>query len=148
MMPEVPKGSGYYLIQFESFLFEAGYWGGHILVFPVYRIYYFSLGKNFYDGHTRSASAPKGKTGKYDSFMVTGKSPAPLVSIIVPAYNEEVNAVSSLNNLLKTDYPNFEIIFVDDGSKDSTYEKVNAAFKAQCKGARAQQNQWRKSFCA
>jgi len=43
---------------------------------------------------------------------------APLVSIIVPAYNEEVNAVSSLNNLLKQDYPNFNIIFVDDGSKD------------------------------
>ncbi|MFX8608813.1 glycosyltransferase, partial [Acinetobacter baumannii] len=42
----------------------------------------------------------------------------PLVSIIVPAYNEEVNAVSSLNNLLRCDYPNFNIIFVDDGSKD------------------------------
>ena len=53
---------------------------------------------------------------------------APLVSIIVPAFNEEVNAVSSLQSLLKADYPNFEIIFVDDGSKDSTYEKVQQAF--------------------
>jgi cellulose synthase/poly-beta-1,6-N-acetylglucosamine synthase-like glycosyltransferase len=52
----------------------------------------------------------------------------PLVSIIVPAYNEEVNAVNSLHNLLRCDYKNFNIIFVDDGSKDSTYEKVNAAF--------------------
>jgi cellulose synthase/poly-beta-1,6-N-acetylglucosamine synthase-like glycosyltransferase len=49
---------------------------------------------------------------------------APLVSIIVPAYNEEVNAVSSLKNLLKQDYPNFNIIFVDDGSKDETYKRV------------------------
>lgn len=54
---------------------------------------------------------------------------SPLVSIIVPAYNEEVNAVGSLNNLLKLQYPNFNIIFVDDGSKDNTYEKVAAAFK-------------------
>ena len=51
-----------------------------------------------------------------------------LVSIIVPAYNEEVNAVSSLKNLLKTDYPNFEIIFVDDGSKDDTFEKVSERY--------------------
>lgn len=50
------------------------------------------------------------------------------VSIIVPAYNEEVNAVETVRNLLLQDYPSFEIIFVDDGSKDSTYEKVKTAF--------------------
>ncbi|NVO19091.1 MAG: glycosyltransferase [Bacteroidetes bacterium] len=48
----------------------------------------------------------------------------PKVSIIVPAYNEELNAVKTVRNLLKTDYPEFEIIFVDDGSKDSTYKVV------------------------
>ena len=52
---------------------------------------------------------------------------APLVSIIVPGYNEEVNAVSSLRNLLLQDYPNFNIIFVDDGSKDETYKRVSEA---------------------
>ena len=54
---------------------------------------------------------------------------SPLVSIIVPAYNEEINAVKSLNNLLRLTYPNFNIIFVDDGSKDTTYAKVSEAFK-------------------
>jgi cellulose synthase/poly-beta-1,6-N-acetylglucosamine synthase-like glycosyltransferase len=62
-------------------------------------------------------------------FAFTDTETAPLVSVIVPAYNEEVNAVSSLENLLQTDYPNFEIIFVDDGSKDNTYYKVSNAFK-------------------
>ena len=52
----------------------------------------------------------------------------PLVSIIVPAYNEEVNAVKSIHNLLKCKYPSFEIIFVDDGSTDATYGKVQSAF--------------------
>lgn len=52
----------------------------------------------------------------------------PLVSIIVPAYNEEVTVVSSLQNLLHQDYPNFNIIFVDDGSKDETYKRVTEAF--------------------
>ena len=50
------------------------------------------------------------------------------VSIIVPGYNEEVTAIKTIQSLLKTDYPNFEIIFIDDGSKDKTYELVNNAY--------------------
>lgn len=53
---------------------------------------------------------------------------APMVSIIVPAYNEEVNAVRTVENLLMSDYPNFEVLFIDDGSKDKTYSIVNAAY--------------------
>ena len=50
------------------------------------------------------------------------------VSIIVPAYNEEITAIKTIQSLLKLDYPNFEIIFVDDGSKDKTFEIVNEAY--------------------
>ncbi len=57
-------------------------------------------------------------------FWTAGGQHAPLVSIIVPAYNEEINAVSSVQSLLNGDYPNFEIIFVNDGSRDQTYERV------------------------
>ncbi|MEO6187675.1 MAG: polysaccharide deacetylase family protein [Ginsengibacter sp.] len=53
---------------------------------------------------------------------------SPSVSIIVPAYNEEVNAVKTVQNLLQQNYPDFEIIFIDDGSKDSTFKKVSDAF--------------------
>ena len=52
----------------------------------------------------------------------------PKVSIIVPAYNEEINAVRTVDYLLKSTYPDIEVIFVDDGSKDSTFEIVNKAF--------------------
>jgi glycosyltransferase involved in cell wall biosynthesis len=52
----------------------------------------------------------------------------PAVSIIVPAYNEEVTALKTIDSLLKTEYPDFEIIFVDDGSKDSTFEVVYKAY--------------------
>jgi cellulose synthase/poly-beta-1,6-N-acetylglucosamine synthase-like glycosyltransferase len=55
--------------------------------------------------------------------------PLPSVSIIVPAYNEEVNAVATIQSLLKTEYPVFEIIFVDDGSTDKTFEVVSAAYE-------------------
>ncbi len=53
----------------------------------------------------------------------------PFVSIIVPAHNESVTAVKTVSNLLKSDYPNFEIIFVNDGSKDDTYQLVKNAFE-------------------
>ena len=53
----------------------------------------------------------------------------PPVSIIVPAYNEEVTAAATIESLLKLEYPNFEIIFVDDGSKDRTYEVMKAAYE-------------------
>lgn len=43
------------------------------------------------------------------------------VSIIVPAYNEEMVIVKSIQSLMKQNYPFIEIIVVDDGSNDQTY---------------------------
>ncbi len=44
----------------------------------------------------------------------------PFVSIIVPLYNEEKVVEQSINSLLNLDYSNYEIILVNDGSKDNT----------------------------
>ncbi|WP_456479274.1 glycosyltransferase family 2 protein [Nautilia sp.] len=46
------------------------------------------------------------------------------VTIIVPAYNEEVVIETSIKSLLKQTYPNLEILVVDDGSSDQTYTKA------------------------
>jgi len=56
------------------------------------------------------------------------KNPTEKVSIIIPAYNEEVTAIQTIKSLLKTSYPDFELIFVDDGSKDKTFDMVNNQF--------------------
>jgi cellulose synthase/poly-beta-1,6-N-acetylglucosamine synthase-like glycosyltransferase/peptidoglycan/xylan/chitin deacetylase (PgdA/CDA1 family)/spore germination protein YaaH len=50
------------------------------------------------------------------------------VSIIVPGYNEEVTVIRTIESLLLTEYPVFEIIFVDDGSKDKTLQIVTEAY--------------------
>ncbi len=50
------------------------------------------------------------------------------VSIIVPGYNEEITAPKTVENLLLSDYPDIEIVFVDDGSKDNTYKNIHALY--------------------
>lgn len=44
------------------------------------------------------------------------------VSILVPAYNEEANIVSSVEALLQIQFPDFEVVVINDGSTDRTLE--------------------------
>lgn len=46
------------------------------------------------------------------------------VSIIVPAYNEEQGVISTIQSLLTIEYPQYEIIVVNDDSNDQTLAKV------------------------
>ena len=50
------------------------------------------------------------------------------ISIIVPAYNEEVTVADTVRSLLALDYRSYEIIVVDDGSKDRTSEVLAETF--------------------
>ncbi|MBN1161584.1 MAG: glycosyltransferase [Dehalococcoidales bacterium] len=51
--------------------------------------------------------------------------PAPLISVLVPARNEEENIRACLETLQKQDYPNYEILVLDDNSTDTTAAIVN-----------------------
>lgn len=46
----------------------------------------------------------------------------PSVSIVAPAYNEEKTIIESANSLLNLKYPDYELIIVNDGSKDNTLD--------------------------
>jgi cellulose synthase/poly-beta-1,6-N-acetylglucosamine synthase-like glycosyltransferase len=52
----------------------------------------------------------------------------PPVSILVPAYNEEATIATSVRSMLQLDYPEFEVIVVNDGSRDATMEALRSAF--------------------
>jgi cellulose synthase/poly-beta-1,6-N-acetylglucosamine synthase-like glycosyltransferase/peptidoglycan/xylan/chitin deacetylase (PgdA/CDA1 family)/spore germination protein YaaH len=61
----------------------------------------------------------------------SGEQFEPFVSIIVPAFNEERVIEATLRSLLNSDYDNFEIIVVDDGSQDGTSAVVLEHFSEQ-----------------
>jgi cellulose synthase/poly-beta-1,6-N-acetylglucosamine synthase-like glycosyltransferase/peptidoglycan/xylan/chitin deacetylase (PgdA/CDA1 family)/spore germination protein YaaH len=62
-----------------------------------------------------------------------GEGYEPLVSVVVPAFNEERVIIRTVNSLLASDYENFEIIVVDDGSSDNTYKLVLETFGSEAK---------------
>ena len=136
VMPRVATARDRWARKFNFFLAETGYWSGHIL-FSLFIIgILLSVGRIV--AMAVLASIQKRKEAKSNStafpaFLLAGKKEYPLVSIIVPAYNEEINAIRTVSSLLAQDYPELEIIFVDDGSKDHTFLKVSEYFKSNSK---------------
>jgi cellulose synthase/poly-beta-1,6-N-acetylglucosamine synthase-like glycosyltransferase len=53
---------------------------------------------------------------------------APAIALLAPAFNEELTIVESINSLLALRYPDFEVIVINDGSKDGTLERVIGHF--------------------
>ena len=54
----------------------------------------------------------------------------PKVSVIISAYNEEKVIEKKLNNIIKTDYPDFEVIIANDASNDRTVELAEDFIKS------------------
>jgi cellulose synthase/poly-beta-1,6-N-acetylglucosamine synthase-like glycosyltransferase len=52
----------------------------------------------------------------------------PPVSLLAPAFNEEANVVENVRSLLMLDYPLYEVILVNDGSRDRTLGHLVDAF--------------------
>ena len=69
---------------------------------------------------------PSDTTLKY---LMEGSPLTPGVSIIAPAYNEEVTIIDNVYSLMQIDYPNYEIIIVNDASTDRTMELLLNEFQ-------------------
>ena len=127
VMPLLPPSKDGWMRKLNFFFAEAAYWGSHIL-FALFIVgIVLSVGRMVVMAFL--AGIQKRREAKLITIPIWPADKMPLVSIIVPAYNEEVNAVRTVNSLLMQDYPNLQVVFVDDGSKDSTYKTVDNAFK-------------------
>ena len=132
VMPLLPKSKDTWMVKANYYLASFTYWTGEILfvlflvgiglsvarmlMMLVMAIYQKKREKTLERGYLEVAASWAGPDG------------APLVSIVIPAYNEELNAVKTIQSLLEQDYPNFNVVFVDDGSKDQTFARVTEAF--------------------
>lgn len=55
----------------------------------------------------------------------------PPVTVIIPAYNEEKTIVDTVDSVLQLDYPNLEVVVVNDGSTDSTLDRLKNNYDLQ-----------------
>ncbi len=53
-------------------------------------------------------------------------SPAPLVSVVIPAFNAEKFIDQTLDSIFEQELQDFEVVVVDDGSTDATAERVQS----------------------
>lgn len=86
-------------------------------------IYLIILGFSYYEKHRQE------KLWNIKNMeMLTKPGILPSITIIAPAYNEEKNIIESVNSLLSIDYPGYELVVVNDGSKDTTLDKLKSYF--------------------
>jgi peptidoglycan-N-acetylglucosamine deacetylase len=68
-------------------------------------------------------NAPRRPEPAYDA-----EHPRPLVSVLIPCFNEEAVIVASVKRILQSSWRELEVLVLDDGSKDATAERVQEAF--------------------
>ena len=56
---------------------------------------------------------------------------SPLVSVLIPAYNHENYVQETIKSIINQKYKNIELIVLDDGSSDSTFQKITE-MKEEC----------------
>ena len=77
---------------------------------------------------TRSSLHYKNKNSFGDLSKVMASPIAPTITIIAPAYNESLTIVENIRSLLSLKYVNYEVMVVNDGSKDDTLQKMIVAY--------------------
>jgi cellulose synthase/poly-beta-1,6-N-acetylglucosamine synthase-like glycosyltransferase len=53
------------------------------------------------------------------------------ISVIMPAYNESSSIITATRAMLQLEYPDYEVVVVNDGSRDDTLEKLTNEFRLQ-----------------
>jgi cellulose synthase/poly-beta-1,6-N-acetylglucosamine synthase-like glycosyltransferase/peptidoglycan/xylan/chitin deacetylase (PgdA/CDA1 family) len=85
----------------------------------------FGLGRLLFVGSLAFAQWNRSRRRKR---IHAGSGYSPFVSVIVPAYNEELVITNTIRSLLASDYSDYEIIVIDDGSLDNTSKVVAEKF--------------------
>lgn len=120
-MPAVPENSNSYMVVYKITDFL-------VIIFTKFCILFFTVGIGFgilrmlfllFFSYRHKRKQHKQK--KTDHFK-------PSVSVVIPAYNEGKVIEKTIHSILQSDYPDFEILVVDDGSTDHTASVIQKTF--------------------
>lgn len=126
LMPPIEDSKDFFFAKANYYIAEAVYYIEHFFMIIFITAIVLSVIRMLFIGIF--AIRQKMSSQKMENGDERGSEIDVPVSIIIPAHNEEVNAVRTITNLLASNYCNLEICFVDDGSTDNTYTVVNNAF--------------------
>ncbi len=77
---------------------------------------------------TSESLALSARQRREGQLRLLGSRSAPGISVVAAMFNEEVGIVEATRSMLSLNYPRHEVILVDDGSKDGTFDVLTAAF--------------------
>ncbi len=98
------------------------------IVFLVFTVVLFSLFAFMGYLSARNSMHYKHKNSFIDLSKIMASPLAPSITIIAPAYNEGMTIVENIRSLLSLQYVNYEVMVVNDGSKDDTLQKMIDAY--------------------
>ncbi|PEZ84333.1 glycosyl transferase family 2 [Bacillus cereus] len=122
VMPPVSSEDKQYLLYNKAVFSGAGY-SKHILT----TIFYIAIGLGIFRFLFLIYFAFKQKK-KTKSSLFANSSYQPFVSVVIAAYNEEKVIAKTIRSILDSNYREFEVIVVDDGSKDGTSKVIQETF--------------------
>lgn len=123
-MPPVPQDQTFYA-RADAYVFYGVSIAGWVMRWLFLIGIILGLGRMAFIGILAFAQYVRSRRREYEHF---GEEFSPLVSVIVPAFNESKVITRTIDSLLASDYKNFEIIVVDDGSNDDTFAIASKAF--------------------
>jgi peptidoglycan-N-acetylglucosamine deacetylase len=124
LMPEANGSFNRYLESADATVFRVGYYFNRVIS----AIFFLAMLLSIFKILSLAVLAIRQKRVAKKQVPVGIQGVFHKVSIIVPGYNEEITAPKTVENLLRIDYPDFEIVFVDDGSKDNTFKNIEALY--------------------
>ncbi len=98
------------------------------IVFFVFTVVLFTLFTAMAYFASRNSIHYKNKNSFNDLSKIMASPLAPTITIIAPAYNEGLTIVENIRSLMSLKYMNYEVMVVNDGSKDDTLDKMIAAY--------------------
>lgn len=109
----------------ELFDIALGYINFVFLIFSMVLFVLLTLTAYF---STRNSLHYRHKNSFADVSKIMASPLAPTITIIAPAYNEGLTIVENIRSLLSLQYVNYDVIVVNDGSKDDTLQKLIDAY--------------------